>query len=198
MITSDEINEIAAALAKAQGEIEDASKTGLNPAFRSKYADLAAVRAVIREPLAKNNLAVTQFPSTNSGEVTVQTMLVHTSGQYMSCSLTMPCGKWDAHGIGSAITYARRYGLMSILCIASDDDDGNAAVEAPRKPAAPAVSPADKDALMDAGRIAAEAGTLADWWSKLPKSKRDALTAEDRIALKNYNSVGMAEKISEG
>ena len=198
MITSDEINEIAAALAKAQGEIEDASKTGLNPAFRSKYADLAAVRAVIREPLAKNNLAVTQFPSTNSGEVTVQTMLMHTSGQYVSCSLTMPCGKWDAHNIGSAITYARRYGLMSILCIASDDDDGNAAVEAPRKPAAPAVSPADKDALMDAGRVAAEAGTLADWWSKLLKSKRDALTAEDRIALKNYNSVGMAEKISEG
>ena len=198
MITSDEINEIAAALAKAQGEIEDASKTGLNPAFRSKYADLAAVRAVIREPLAKNNLAVTQFPSTNSGEVTVQTMLVHTSGQYVSCSLTMPCGKWDAHSIGSAITYARRYGLMSILCIASDDDDGNAAVEAARKPAAPTVSPADKEALMDAGRIAAEAGTLADWWSTLPKSKRDALTAEDRIALKNYNSVGMAEKISEG
>ena len=198
MITSDEINEIAAALAKAQGEIEDASKTGLNPAFRSKYADLAAVRAVIREPLAKNNLAVTQFPSTNSGEVTVQTMLVHTSGQYMSCSLTMPCGKWDAHNIGSAITYARRYGLMSILCIASDDDDGNAAVEAPRKPAAPAVSPADKEALMDAGRVAAEAGTLADWWSKLPKSKRDSLTTEDRIALKNFNSVGTAEKISEG
>jgi len=198
MITSDEINEIAAALAKAQGEIEDASKTGLNPAFRSKYADLAAVRAVIREPLAKNNLAVTQFPSTNSGEVTVQTMLVHTSGQYMSCSLTMPCGKWDAHGIGSAITYARRYGLISILCIASDDDDGNAAVEAPRKPAEPAVSPADKEALMDAGRVAAEAGTLADWWSKLPKSKRDSLTTEDRIALKNFNSVGTAEKISEG
>jgi len=185
MITSDEINEIAAALAKAQGEIEDASKTGLNPAFRSKYADLAAVRAVIREPLAKNNLAVTQFPSTNSGEVTVQTMLVHTSGQYMSCSLTMPCGKWDAHGIGSAITYARRYGLMSILCLASDDDDGNAAVEAPKRPAAPVVDPAIKEELMDEGKVAAKAGLLADWWTKLPKAKRDMLSSKDRIELKS-------------
>lgn len=185
MITSDEINEIAAALAKAQGEIEDASKTGLNPAFRSKYADMAAVRAVIREPLAKNNLAVTQFPSTNSEEVTVQTMLVHTSGQYMSCSLTMPCVKWDAHGIGSAITYARRYGLMSILCIASDDDDGNAAVEAPKRPAAPVVDPAIKEELMGEGKVAAKSGLLADWWTKLPKAKRDILSSEDRIELKS-------------
>jgi hypothetical protein len=137
MKMSDTIAEIATALAKAQGMMEDASKDALNPHFKSKYADLAAVRAVIREPLAVNDLALVQPARLYDGEVEVETMLLHKSGEYLAETLRMPVGKRDAHGVGSAISYARRYGLMSLLGLAADDDDGNAAVERPRD-AAPA------------------------------------------------------------
>jgi hypothetical protein len=137
MKMSDTIAEIATALAKAQGMMEDASKDALNPHFKSKYADLAAVRAVIREPLSVNDLALVQPARLYDGEVEVETMLLHKSGEYLAETLRMPVGKRDAHGVGSAISYARRYGLMSLLGLAADDDDGNAAVEKPRD-AAPA------------------------------------------------------------
>jgi hypothetical protein len=135
MKMSETISAIASALAKAQGEIEDATKTGINPAFRSKYADLAAVRAVVREPLSVNDLCVMQFPRTIPGGVEVETMILHKSGEFVSEALFIPVSKNDAHGIGSGITYARRYGLMSLLCLAADDDDGNAAVEKSPAPA---------------------------------------------------------------
>jgi len=129
MQMSDTFSALFGALAEAQGEIEDATKAGINPHFKSKYADLAAVRAVIRGPLAKHGLAVIQLPRAQNGVVEVDTMLTHKSGEYISETLRMPVAQMNAHGIGSAITYARRYGLMSILCLAADDDDGNAAVQ---------------------------------------------------------------------
>ena len=122
MRQSDSIIALATALSKAQGEIDDATKTGMNPAFRSKYADLAAVRAVIREPLAVNDLAVVQLPRSIDGAVEVETMIIHKSGEFIAETLRMPVNKWDAHGIGSGITYGRRYGLMSMLGLAADDD----------------------------------------------------------------------------
>ena len=147
MKMSETIAELATALSKAQGQIEDASKDGLNPAFRSKYADLAAVRAVIREPLAVNDLAVMQFPRTRQNYVEVETMLVHKSGEFFSETLEIPVAKFDAHGIGSGITYGRRYGLMSILCLAAVDDDGNAATEKPPAPPMKITSPKEVSAL---------------------------------------------------
>lgn len=129
MQMSDTIAALAEALSKAQGEIEDATKAGINPHFKSKYADLAAVRAVIRTPLSANGLSIIQLPRAQNGVVEVDTMLVHKTGEYISETLRMPVAQMNAHGIGSAITYARRYGLMSILCLAADDDDGNAAVQ---------------------------------------------------------------------
>lgn len=133
MEMTPELTNLAAALSKAQGEIEDATKSGINPAFGrgSKYADLASVRSVIRGPLSKNGLSVIQLPRAHTGYVEVTTMLLHNSGEYIKETLNMPTAKNDAHGIGSAITYARRYGLMSILCLAADDDDGNGAVANP-------------------------------------------------------------------
>jgi len=128
MQMSDTIAALATALAAAQGEIEDATKAGINPHFKSRYADLAAVRAVIRAPLAKHGLSIIQLPRAQNGVVEVDTMLIHKSGEHISETLRMPVAQMNAHGIGSAITYARRYGLMSILCLAADDDDGNAAV----------------------------------------------------------------------
>lgn len=130
MQMSDTIAALATALAAAQGEIEDATKAGINPHFKSRYADLAAVRAVIRGPLSKHGLSIVQLPRAQHGVVEVDTMLIHKTGEYISETLRMPVNpqQMNAHGIGSAITYARRYGLMSILCLAADDDDGNAAV----------------------------------------------------------------------
>jgi hypothetical protein len=140
MRMSDTITEIAAALAKAQGAMDDATKSETNPHFRSKYADLAAVREVIREPLAVNDLSIIQAPRSREGEVEVETMILHKSGEFIAETLSVPLTKRDAQGIGSAISYARRYGLMSLLGLAAADDDGNEAVR--RQPPQPSQAPA--------------------------------------------------------
>ena len=124
-----EINEIAAALAKAQTEMVGAKKDTNNPFFKSKYADLASVMAACLPALNKNGIAVVQ-PVT---EAAVETLLVHSSGQYLKCSVPLRVSKDDMQGLGSAITYARRYGLMSMAGVSPEDDDGNAATKAPPK-----------------------------------------------------------------
>jgi len=184
MRQSETIAELATALAKAQGQIEDATKDGLNPAFRSKYADLAAVRAVIREPLAVNDLSIMQFPRTRQNVVEVETMLVHKSGEFVSETLEIPVAKFDAHGIGSGITYGRRYGLMSVLCLAAVDDDGNAAVEkapAAAKPAAPRDEPA-KPAMSkdDVSKLAKQLTEIAGQGAEALTSKWRSMTGDQR------------------
>ncbi len=146
MERSEQINELAGALSKAQGVIIPASKDSDNPFFKSKYADLAAVWEVAREPLYKNGLAVIQHPSAEGNIVHLDTVLAHSSGQWMSSRLTMTAKDASPQAIGSCITYLRRYGLSAVVGIASEvDDDGNAA-SAPGKPsvqksAAPAHDP---------------------------------------------------------
>ncbi len=133
---SPQLGEFFAAVAKAQGEIEGAKKDSTNPHFKSSYADLASARDAVQEPLSKNGLALIQWPRTVEGGVEIETWLGHASGQFMSGTLWMPCGKMDAHGVGSAITYGRRYALMAVTGVAPVDDDGNGAVEG-HKPGAP-------------------------------------------------------------
>ena len=128
METSPELNELAAALAKAQGAIKAAIKDSTNPHFKSKYADLAGVMEAAREPLSSNGLSVTQWPGECGGnQMEMTTMLMHSSGQWMRERLTIPLSKVDAQGYGSATTYARRYALAAAVGIVQDDDDGNAA-----------------------------------------------------------------------
>lgn len=183
MRMSDSIAQIAEALSKAQGQIDDATKTGINPHFRSKYADLAAVRSVIREPLAVNDIAIVQLPRTLDGSVEVETMLVHKSGEFIAETLRLPVGKWDAHGIGSGISYARRYGLLSILSLAAADDDGNEAVEktVARLPPQTNVGP-----LFDEARRTAYEGSksLNKYWTSLSEETRNAFPADLRKELK--------------
>lgn len=119
------MNELYAALAKAQSKIETAKKDNFNPHFKSKYADLSNVWDACREALTENGLAVVQIPSAKGPEVTVKTILGHVSGSEISGELTMIAQKNTPQGIGSAITYCRRYALMSFVGIAPDDDDGN-------------------------------------------------------------------------
>jgi len=191
MKTSDTIAEIANALAKAQGAIDDASKTSANPFFKSKYADLAAVRAVIREPLAVNDLAIIQAPRVVEGGAEVETMIVHKSGEFLSETLFMPAGKSDAHGYASAITYARRIGIMSLLCLASYDDDGNNAVESV-KGTAPKKTPTAE--LIRDGEAASEKGyvALTAWWNGLSELDRQSFPVDERARLRG------ASKIADG
>lgn len=132
MQRSEQVNELAAALAKAQGEMEGATKDRENPHFRSKYADLGAVWDAIRDPLAKHGLSVSQWMRSAAGDgshaVEVETLLLHASGQFISDTFAVPVSKVDAQGYGSACTYARRYALMAAVGIAPVDDDANAAV----------------------------------------------------------------------
>jgi len=127
METSEEIAELATALAKAQGSISAAMKDSYNPHFKSKYADLGDVWEVARKPLSDNGIAVIQSPENcDSGNVLVKTMVIHTSGQWITSELEMPVDKNTAQGYGSAISYGRRYLLASLIGIYTDDDDDGA------------------------------------------------------------------------
>ena len=130
MLKSDSINEIATALAKAQGKIKAALKDSSNPFYKSKYADLSAIWGACREALSENGLSVTQLAfATEGNSVGIETVLLHSSGQWLGEKMILPVAKFDAQGIGSAITYARRYALAAIVgVVADDDDDGEKAV----------------------------------------------------------------------
>ena len=116
------------AMAKAFPEIENATKDKVNPAFKSKYADLGSVVEAVKPALAKNDLWFAQIMHEQSGGICVETIVCHSSGEQFSFGkLFLPAAKQDAQGYGSALTYARRYSLMSAFGIAAEDDDGNAA-----------------------------------------------------------------------
>jgi hypothetical protein len=168
MTTSDAINEIAAALAKAQAEMGGAIKDSANPFFKSKYADLSSVREAVNGPLTKHGIAVVQSPSTQGAVVSVATMLIHTSGQWIRGEVGCTAKDDSPQAVGSAITYLRRYALQSFAGVAPEDDDGEAAhgrgpAKAVTVPIIPRVvsSPAGfDDWLIDLGIVAAN-GTAA-------------------------------------
>lgn len=119
---------IATALAYAQGEMGKALKQANNPHFKSRYADLASVMDACMPALSRNGIAVIQPVIENEFGRSVVTRFIHGSGECLECAIPLILGKNDMQGLGSAITYARRYGLMSLAGIAPEDDDGNAAV----------------------------------------------------------------------
>ncbi len=132
MLKSDEIKNLTAALIKVQTNLRPAAKEGYNPHFKSNYADLNAVWDACRDLLTQNGLAVIQTNSPAADAVIVETTLAHESGEWISSELLLPLSKKDPQGVGSAITYGRRYGLAAIVGIVADeDDDGNAASTKP-------------------------------------------------------------------
>jgi len=134
MNKSDSLKELAGALCKAQEAMGGAAKGKANPFFKSKYADLGAVIQAIKEPFASNGLSYAQFPIENDGRIGIETILMHSSGEWLSQSFTVQLTKQDAQGAGSAITYCRRYGLQAVAGIPSEDDDGNSASQAQQTP----------------------------------------------------------------
>jgi hypothetical protein len=143
MNRSENIATLAAALCAAQAEMRGAAKDASNPAFRSRYATLASVWDAAREPLTSNGLSVVQVPEQSEvGTCTLTTVLLHTSGEWLSSTMSVPVlpqvvnkgqdPQPTAQGYGSALTYARRYALSAMVGIApEDDDDGNAASSSP-------------------------------------------------------------------
>ena len=124
MRTSEQLTELFAALAKAQGQITNAEKNRTNLFYKSTYADLAACWDACRKPLSDNGLCLIQMPRITPEGWLLETMLAHASGQWISDEMTMPVSKQDAQGFGIAITYLRRYALCAVLGIASEDEDG--------------------------------------------------------------------------
>ncbi len=143
------MSDIRKALVAAVADMANPAKNSKNPHFRSSYADLVAVLGVVRPALAGHGLAVTQTIELHEGGAVLVTMLHHEGGDHMSLgSYPIKPTKNDPQGVGSAITYARRYSLMAAFGLGAQDDDGNAASRPPARPAArpPARPPAAKQA----------------------------------------------------
>ena len=131
MTTSETIGAIAPALIKAQSQMQGITKEGKNPAFRSKYVTLDSILDTLRPILTSNGLMLTQgsTPPWGVESITVESRIIHTSGEWISTTVTIPVTKPDAHGLGSALTYGRRYSVSALLAISADeDDDANGAV----------------------------------------------------------------------
>lgn len=124
---SETIGKLSKALTAVQSQLKPASKDSDNPFFKSKYADLNSVWDSARDLLTKNGLAVIQGNSVGlDNTVIVETILSHESGEWVQSELCLPLAKRDPQGVGSAVTYGRRYGLAAIVGIVADvDDDGN-------------------------------------------------------------------------
>ena len=148
-LMSREIDKISLALTVVEKELGHAAKDSKNPFFKSYYADLSSVIDAIRPTLAKEGIKILQ-PLLHSDEqgVRVQTVLLHSSGQWIADGgPVMPVNKNDAQGHGSAITYARRYGLAALVGITQADDDGNNATKA---------APVKRSSTAPPGRVMSE------------------------------------------
>lgn len=180
MNKSETIAQLAEAMAVAQGEMENATKNATNPHFKSNYADLAEVLNTVRPVLSRNGISVTQFPSFGDGLVHVETVIAHKSGEWMSEKCSAPAQKNDAQGVGSAISYLRRYSLAAICGIAQEDDDANAASKGKttppptQKPAAKATPapPATKPAPTTAYLPDTQRKTLMAMYGGAPREER--------------------------
>lgn len=175
MEKSESIKELATALCNFQGEVEKIKKEATNPFFKSKYATLANILDVIREPLAKNGLSFVQFPE---GTNDLTTMLMHVSGEWISDTYTMMPVKNDPQGVGSCITYQRRYALAAILGLnIDDDDDANKASGLDSKQGAkqPA-KPAAKQQAQDSRKVFKDemlSDVLYEWMHKAEEKAKE-------------------------
>lgn len=130
---SEQINELVKALAKAQSEIKGAKMDSKNPYFKSDYADLTSTWEACKGPLTQNGIALMQTVDARETGPVLVTTLAHTSGQWIKSYLPLTIMKNDPQGVGSAITYARRYALAAMVGICPLDDDAEAAMEITEK-----------------------------------------------------------------
>lgn len=125
---SESVGDIGPALLEAQKAVQDPVKNKTNPHFGNSYADLNALLEAVRPVLHEQGILLVQSPGEANGQVTLDTMFLHTeSGQWVRGHASSPMSKQDPQGVGSAITYLRRYSLSAMLGLGAEDDDGNAA-----------------------------------------------------------------------
>jgi len=117
------------ALIKAQSEMEHVKKDSTNPHFKNRYASLEAVIDATSKVFQANGFAVMQPCGRDELGVYVETKLLHSTGEAFSSKVYLVLDKQNMQGLGSAITYARRYGLLGMACLAPEDDDGNIAAK---------------------------------------------------------------------
>jgi hypothetical protein len=178
---------IYAALAAAQMEMGRALKDTKNPHFGSKYADLASVMDACMAALNRHGICVMQPTGEDEAGRYVKTILAHVSGETVDCRVPLIVAKNDMQGFGSAVTYARRYGLMSMAGIAPDDDDGNAAAKAPPEDRKPNIA---SDALRDAWKDGVE-DSLPE--NATPRQRAEAYAA---AIIKDMTSVKTGKTLS--
>jgi hypothetical protein len=181
---------IATALASAQAKMGKALKSANNPHFKSKYADLASVTEACLPALNESGIAVIQPTGEDETGRYVETMLIHgPSGEVLKCRVPLIVQKNDMQGYGSAVTYARRYGLMSMSGIAPEDDDGNDAAKAPPKAQQAPKGPSDQ-AVSEAKDMLFGADDMDDLiriWKNIPKELQHVqpvIDAKDDAKLK--------------
>lgn len=184
------MKQIASAFIKAKRAFSPALKDKTNPAFRSKYADLGACLEAVNDALLENGIAVYQETHEDAAGVTVETVLLHESGESLrSGKFHVPAAKQDPQGYGSALTYARRYSLMTACGIAPEDDDGNAAThtkrEADDKPLdmSPKARAARIMTGVAAGDAAGAAAAMAGWDDALRDSVWTLIDAKTQTKL---------------
>tara|TARA_R110000744_G_scaffold285038_1_gene396493 strand:- start:205 stop:768 length:564 start_codon:yes stop_codon:yes gene_type:complete len=163
---TESIAKLAAAMVAAQVEIKHAHNDSTNPHYKSTFASLPAVIDATIPLLNKYGLAVLQLPGLDDGCATVETILSHESGEWLSGVSKSPISKNDPQGVGSALTYLRRYSLAALCCIGQDDDDGNTASQKP--PRAP-----NKETTL----VAQELKKLLDTHKAIPADGRKAALA---------------------
>lgn len=181
---STNISTLAKALAAAQGELEPAAKNAENPHLKNRYADIAAVFEAIRKVLPRHGLAVSQILLPTEGKAHVRTMLIHESGEWLASECILPPDRnGGPQGMGSAITYARRYSLSALLGLVSEeDDDGEHAQGRPlqTRQRAPrqASSASASAAATDTGMTQAQSKALMAYLTKRHGDNREAYLAE--------------------
>lgn len=144
MTQSETVGKLFSALVAAQAEMRNPPKDSINPHFKSRFADLATVLDTVKPVLARHKLGVIQMPCEVDGiGPGLATMLVHESGEFVRATIALRPAKMDPQGVGSAMTYARRYGLQSVCGVVGDDDDDG---EQASKPAPPKQQPAPRPA----------------------------------------------------
>lgn len=180
------------ALAAAQAEMGRAIKDSNNPHFRSKYADLGSVMDACLPALTRHGIAVMQPPVETDGQRYVKTILAHASGQTAECLVPLIVSKNDMQGYGSAVTYARRYGLMAMAGVAPEDDDGNAAVAAAPRQEARREAPNPARIAIDSLSNADTLDQLSAIWRDLP---RETQVMQAVIAAKDKRKAELAKPL---
>jgi len=188
---SQDIGKLAEALGKAQAEMGAAKKDAKNPFFKSDYATLASCIAAGNPALNKNGLSVTQLPGSSNGNVSVDTVLMHISGQWVRSSISVKPPKTDPQALGSCLTYLRRYSYSAIIGQATaDDDDAESVMDRNAKPSnkPKPVPPKETDFL----------STMRGYYTTLGKDLFDEVLAEQKVkSVKDVTDKATQTKLAE-